>query len=69
MKIFAGVNQKPVSKVISKQYKDCLSIERKRGSGRKKGFTDQNKASKIIRIFQKHPVISGRKVAQKVGFC
>ena len=32
------VNQKTVSKVILKQYKQSLSIERKCGSGRKKGF-------------------------------
>ena len=44
-------------------------IERKRGSGRKKLFVDQNKTSKIIRIFLKHLNISGRKVVQKVGFC
>ena len=46
----AGVNQKTVSKVILKQDKEFLSIKRKRRSGRKEGFTDQNKASKIIRI-------------------
>ena len=63
------LTKKTVSKVILKQYKESLSIERKRGSGRKKGFADQNKASKIIRIFLKHPNMSGRKVAQKVGFC
>ena len=51
-----------------KQYKESFSIERKRGSGRKKGFAHQNKASKIIRIFLKHPNMSGRKVAEKVGF-
>ena len=48
-----GVNQKPVSKVILKQYKESLNIERKRRNGRKKGFADQNKSSKIIRIFLK----------------
>ena len=46
-----------------------MSIERKCGSGRKKGFADQNKARKIIRIFRKHPKMSERKVAQKFGFC
>ena len=46
-----------------KQYKEPLSIERKRESGRKKGFTYQNKASKVIRIFLKDPNMSGTKVA------
>ena len=46
-----------------------MSIERKRGSGRKNGFADQNKARKIIRIFLKHRNMSKRKVTQKVGFC
>ena len=64
----ASVNQKTVSKIILKQYNQSLSIKRKRGSGRKKGFTDQNKASKIIRIFLKHSNMPGRKVAQKLGF-
>ena len=49
--------------LILKQYKESLSIERKPGSGRKKGFADQTKASKIIRIFLKYPNMSGRKVA------
>ena len=34
------VNQKTVSKVILKQYKESLSIERNTGSGRKKGLAD-----------------------------
>ena len=33
----------------------------------KKVFADQNKVFKIIRIFLKHPIMPGRKVAQKVG--
>ena len=32
----AGVNQKPISKVILEQYKESLNIERKCGNGRKK---------------------------------
>ena len=57
----AGFNQNNFSKVILKQYKMSLSIERKCGSGRKKGFADQNKASKIIRrIFLKQTKLSGR---------
>ena len=64
-----GVNHKTVSKAILKLYKESLSIERKRGGGRKKGFVDQNKASKRKRIFLKQPNMSGRKLAQKVGFC
>ena len=67
----AVVNQETLSNVILKQYTKSLSIERKHGSRRKKkkGFGDQNKASKIIRSFLKHPNMSGRKVAQKIGFC
>ena len=34
----AGVNQKTISKVILKQYKESLSIKGKRRSGRKIGF-------------------------------
>ena len=49
---------------------ESLSIERKRESGRKKKwFAYQNKASKIMRIFLKHPNMSGRNVVKKVGFC
>ena len=59
------LTKKTASKVILKQYKESLSIERKRGSKRKKGFA---KASKILHIFLKNPNRSGRKVAQKVGF-
>ena len=50
--------QKTVSKVILKQYKDSLSIERKRGSKRKNEFADQNKTSKVIRTFLKHPKLN-----------
>ena len=57
-----------VSKVILKQYKQSLRIERKPGSGRKKRFANQNKASKIIRILLKHPNMSGGRVTQKNGF-
>ena len=42
---FTGVNQKTVFKIILKQCKESLSIGRKHGSGRKKGFADQNKVS------------------------
>ena len=37
-----GVNQKTHSKVMLKQYKESLSIERKRGGERREGFADQN---------------------------
>ena len=40
-----------IYKIILKQYKECLSIERKHGSSRKKGFVNQSKAKKIKRIF------------------
>ena len=46
-----------------------MRAETKRGSGREEGFAEQNKASKIICIFLKHPNMSERKVTQKVGFC
>ena len=54
----ASVNQKRVFKLILKQYKESLSIEKKRGSGRKKEFVEQNKASKIMRIFPKTPYLT-----------
>ena len=48
------LTKKTVSKVVLKQYKKSLSIERRRRSGKRKGFTNQ-KESKIIRIFSKTP--------------
>ena len=42
----AGVNRKTVSKVILKQYKESLSIQRKRGSGRKKDLATKTKQLK-----------------------
>ena len=61
---------KIVSKIILKQYKVSLCIERKRDSGRKKGFADQNKACQIIRTFLKHPnmSVSGLKWLKKLDF-
>ena len=50
-----GVYQNTLSKVILKQYKECLSIERKRGSGRRKEFAGQNKASQKNTHFSKTP--------------
>ena len=42
----AGVNQKTVSKVILKQYKESLSIEGKRENGRKRDLWTKTKQVK-----------------------
>ena len=66
----AGVNQKIVYKVVLKQYTKSLSIERKRRSGKRKGFADQKKENKIIRIFLKHPLTClEEKWLKKLDFC
>ena len=68
-KRLAGVIQKTGSKVILKQYKKSLSIEGKRGSGRKKDLPSKAKQEKKLCIFLTQPNMCGRKVVQKVGFC
>ena len=62
----AGVSRNTVSRVI-KNYKDLLTINRKPGSGRKKGFVHNNKADKVRSIFARNPNTSGRKVAKKTN--
>lgn len=62
----AKVHRKTVSKVI-KRFKEDLTINRREGSGRKKGFHSPKKAKEAINLFRKNPNISIRKVAQKVG--
>lgn len=53
-----------VSKVI-KRYKETLSVERKPGSGRKKGFVDKKLANKILRSLKVHPELSDNDRAKK----
>jgi len=62
----AGVHRKTVSKVI-RRFKEDLNVNRREGSGRKKGFHSPKTAKKVITIFQRNPNISVRKMAQKVG--
>lgn len=62
----AKVLRKTVSRVI-KNYKENLSIERKSGSGRKKGFERPEAAKKIVTSLERNPGISNRKLASKVG--
>lgn len=62
----AKVHQKTVSCVI-KNYKTNLNIQRKIGSGRKKGFASPVPANKIIASLERDPGTSNRKLALKVG--
>lgn len=62
----ARVRPETVSRVV-KRFKEDLTINRKEGTGRKKGFHSPKKVKKAISLFQRNPNLSGRKVAQKVG--
>lgn len=62
----AKVYRKTVSEVI-KRFKEDLTVNRREGSGRKKGFHSPKKVKKAINLFRKNPNTSVRKVAQKVG--
>jgi len=61
----ARVRRETVSKVINNFKKD-LTINRKQGSGRKKGFQSPKTAKKVIALFEKNPRLSERKAAKKV---
>lgn len=60
----SGVSKSTAFHVI-KQYKTSLSINRAKGSGRKKGFMDQKVANKIRRSFEQNPGLSNRERAKK----
>ena len=62
----AKVCRNTVSRVI-KQFKERLTVEKRTGCGRKKGYADSEKAKKIVAQFQRKPNISGRKVALKTN--
>jgi len=48
-------------------YRKTLTIERKYGSGRKKGSQDTNLERKTLVVFNRNPNLSERAVAEKVG--
>lgn len=58
------VHRNTVSRAI-KKYREDLTIDRKSGSGRKKGLTDIRKAKQIEQQFQRSPNTSNRKAARK----
>ena len=62
----AGVYRGTVSNVI-RCFQEDMTINRKEGSGGKKGFRSPRTAKKVVEIFKKKPNTSVRKVAQKVG--
>lgn len=62
----AKVGQSTVSDII-KKFKDDLSVEKKQGGGRKKGFVDKRKAEKVVALLEKNPGLSHRKVAKKMN--
>lgn len=62
----AKVSQKTVSNII-KKFNDNLTIGRKNGSGRKRGFVSPRKGKQAIALLEKNPGLSNRKVAEKVG--
>lgn len=59
----------PKSTVTSvlKKYKETLSIDKKSGSGRKKGFESPETAAKVVNVFKRNPSLSVRDVAKKVN--
>lgn len=59
------VSRNTVARTV-KKFKEELSVSRKRGTGRKKGSGDQNKAKNVVRILRKNPNVSEKKLAQKV---
>ena len=62
----AKVGQVTVSRVL-KKFNDDLTVARKPGSGRKKGFESPKKANKVIALLEKNPGLSNRKLAEKVS--
>lgn len=60
----AKVAQKTISNVI-KNFKERLTVTRKVGSGRKKGFKDSKIVKKVVDSLSKNPGTSNRKLAGK----
>lgn len=60
------VHRNTVSRVI-RRFKKNLTVRRREGSGRKKGFQSPKIVKKVVTNFQKNPNVSVRKMAQKVG--
>lgn len=50
-----------------KKYNETLSIDKKKGSGRKKGFVSQKKSKSVIAALNRNPGLSVRDVAKKVN--
>lgn len=62
----AKVSQSTVSDVL-KRFEEDLSVTRKVGSGRKKGFVSPQKTKKVVVLLKKNPGLSNRKLAEKVS--
>jgi transposase len=60
-----NVTEKTVSSAI-KRYQESFNLQRKHGSGRKKGFHNAKKAKEIVAKLQQNPNLSNRKLADKV---
>lgn len=52
---------------VIKKFKEDLSLIRKAGSGKKKGFRSPKRAKKVVALFKKNPGLSVRKNARKMG--
>ncbi|XP_039968651.1 uncharacterized protein LOC120780442 [Bactrocera tryoni] len=59
-------NPKTISRVI-KRFKEDVRVDRKKGSGKKTGPHDRDKAKNVVTILKKDPSISGRKLVRKTG--
>jgi len=62
----AKISQKSVSNILRK-FEEDLRLDRKVGSGRKRGYVDSQKAKKVVALLEKNPSLSERKLATKVG--
>jgi IS30 family transposase len=61
-----NLSNSTVSSVI-KRYKETLSTDRAKGSGRKKGFKDPKIISKVKRSLERNPDLSYRERAKRYG--
>lgn len=52
---------------VLQNFRGRLSIDREKGSGKKKGFVNKKLAMKIATYYSRNPTISGRGLARKLG--
>lgn len=60
-----GIPKSTVGNVL-RRFKETLTIERKKGQGRKSGPANKNLHQKIIRSFKQNPGLSNRKRAERL---